>query len=411
MTAPLPKQNPRAFRLPPGAVLLPIVALTSAALLTACKGGGAAEQHQMPPPMVSVQEVKPADVPVTLEYTGQTAGSREVEIRARVTGNLLKRHYQEGAKVDSGSLLFTIDPAPFEAALAQAEASAASADAQYGKAQRDAARLKQLAGDKAISQKEFDDAVSGEQIALANVKAARAQVQTAKLNLGYTRVTAPISGLTGKAAHSEGALVSPGEAGLLTTVVQTDPIYVNFGFSDNDRLKLDRESGTGQLTLPADGKFAVKVVLSDGTTLSDQGKLDFTANLIDPGTGAQSARATLPNPKGVLKPGQFVKVQLSGATRPHAVVVPQRAVMEGPKGKFVYVVDAKNVANFRPVDVGDWSGTGWVINKGLNAGEKIITDGVVKVRPGAPVMVTPPGGMPGAPGGAPAGAGAPAKKA
>jgi membrane fusion protein (multidrug efflux system) len=321
---------------------------------------------------------------VTLEYTGQTAGSREVEVRARVTGILLKRNFVEGGPVKQGQSLFTIDPAQFEAAAARAEADVAAAEARLDQAQRNAARLKPLYAEKAVSQKEYDDAVSGEAIGAADLKAARARLVEARLNLSYTKVEAPVSGVAGRALPSEGTLVS-GPNVLLTTVTQVNPIWVNFGIPDNEQARLRKDAEAGRLSLPKN--FEVELRLGDGSAYPKKGKLSFEDVRISLTTGTREARAEVPNPDGSLRPGQFVRVVLHGASRPNAVTVPQRAVLEGPQGKFVYVVDDKSTAQPRPVQAGDWVGDRWVITEGLKGGELVIVDGLMKLGPGAPVKI------------------------
>jgi membrane fusion protein, multidrug efflux system len=339
-----------------------------------------------PPPEVTTITVAPSDVPVTYEYVGQTAGFREVEVRARVTGILLRRNYTEGEPVERGRSLFLIDPAPFQAALSRAEADLAVAVARRDQAARDVARLRPVYEAKAVSQKEFDDTLSAEQVADAEVKAAQARVDEARLNLGYTRVTAPIAGVASRALPSEGSLIS-GPDVLLTKVTQTDPMYVIFGIPDREHLAMRREIESGRLKLPEGGKFSVEVRLSDGNRYAHAGQLNFTDVRVDTQTGTTEARAVLPNPDGLLRAGEFVRVLMNGAARPAAVTVPQRAVLEGPEGKFVYVVDADAKAAQRPVEVGPWNGDDWVITAGLAAGDRVIVDGVLKIFPGAPVQV------------------------
>jgi membrane fusion protein (multidrug efflux system) len=336
-----------------------------------------------------VVKVQPQSVPATFEYVGQTAGSREVEVRARVTGIVLKRNYREGAPVAQGQSMFTIDPAPFEVAVGRAEAALASAEAKLAQAKRNSARLKPLFEVKAASQKDYDDAASAEQVAEAELKTARANLADARLNLGYTRVEAPITGIASRAQRSEGNYVS-GPDVLLTTVSQIDPIYVLFGVSDEERVRLAREADAGRLTLPRDGRFEVTVTLADGSVYSKPGKLNFSDVRVSGSTGTSEARAELPNPAGFLHPGQFVRVTLKGAERPAAILVPQRAVLEGPKGKFVYVVNAESKAEPRPVELGDWHGEDWIVNSGLASGDRVIVDGVMKIGPGSPVAVAEP---------------------
>ncbi len=381
--------------------------LAGAVLLSACgpsggqggpgAKGGPGGPGGMPPPEVNVVAVKAASVPAVFQYTGQVAGSREVEVRARVTGILQKRNFQEGTVVKAGQSLYTIDAAPFQSALARAEADAAAAEARLAQARRNAARLKPLIEAKAISQKEFDDAASAEQIADADVRSARARTNDAKLNLEYTRVESPISGITSRSQVSEGTLVS-GPAVLLTTVSQTDPVYVYFGVSEAEHLKLRTESQAGRLVLPKGGQFTVEVKQADGSTYARKGRVGFSDIRISTVTGTSDTRAELPNPDGVLRPGQFVQVILTGATRPNAMLIPQRAVLEGPQGKFAYIVNAEGKAEPRPLTVGDWVGDQWIIHAGLAAGDQVIVDGVMKIGPGAPVRIADANAPKGPPG-------------
>jgi membrane fusion protein (multidrug efflux system) len=369
-----------------GAVGRALVPILLAAVLPACSEVGSQPHGQMPPPEVAVVTVAPKTLPVRYEYVGQTAGFREVEVRARVNGILLKRNYQEGATVKRGQSLFLIDPAPFQVALAKVEAELATAEARQAQAAREADRLKSVLDIRAVSRKEYDDAASSAQIAAAEVKVAAARVTEAKLNLDYTRVESPITGVSSRALQSEGTLVS-GPQVLLTSVTQVDPIYVIFGIPEADQLRIRRDVEAGRLKLPPDQRFEVGVTLADGTAYGKQGKLDFTDVRVSPATGTIEARADLPNAGGLLRPGQFVRVRLTGATRPNAITVPQRAVLEGPQGKFVYVVDGQSKAEARPVVVGEWAGDAWVIDSGLAAGDKVVVDGVMKIGPGAPVKI------------------------
>jgi membrane fusion protein (multidrug efflux system) len=372
-----------------------LVVISSATALASCGGGdsggkgggGHGPMGGMPTPEVSVTTAAQETLPVTWEYVGQTVGSREVEVRARVTGILLSRNFKEGERVKQGQSLFTIDPKPFEAALARAVADVAAAEARLDQAQRNAARMKPLYAEKAVSQKEHDDAVSGEAIAAADVKAAQARLTEARLNVSYTKVESPISGIATRAVPSEGTLVS-GPNVLLTSVVQTDPMWINFGIPDNEQARIQSQAQAGTLKLPRN--FEVELRLADGTVYNQKGKLDFADVRVSPQTGTREARAEVPNPDGTLRPGQFVRVVLKGATIPNAVTVPQRAVMEGPQGKFVYVVDEKSTAQARPVQAGQWTGERWIITSGLKGGERVIVDGVMKIGPGAPVKVAEP---------------------
>lgn len=358
-----------------------------AGLLGAC--GPAGGPPAFPPAPVSVITTETRDVPITLEYTAQTAGYREVEVRARVSGILLKRNYREGSTVRQGESLFSIDPAPFQLAQSRAQADLGVAEAQLQQAQRELARLKPVYEAKAVSQKELDDATSSERIAAAQVESARARLNEAKLNLEWTRVESPITGVASRAAVSEGTLVS-GPNVLLTTVTQTDPMYVIFGVSDRDHLALRRDVEAGRIKLPADGKLKATLKLGDGQEYSRSGAVNFSDVRVNTQTGSSESRAEFPNPSNQLRAGEFVRITLSGSMRPGAIVVPQRAVLEGPTGKFVYIVNAESKAEPRPVDVGAWVTDGWVINAGLKSGERVIVDGVLKIGPGAPVNVTEP---------------------
>jgi membrane fusion protein (multidrug efflux system) len=385
-----------------------LAAITINALVSGCDkpaaqpaGGG------MPPPEVTAVTVQPHDVPVIFEHVGQTAGVREVEVRPRVSGILEHWNYREGAPVHAGDSMFTIDPAPFRAAVARAEAQLASAEARRAQAQRTVERLKPLWEAKATSQKNYDDAVSAEQIAQADLKAASAALTEARLDLSYTRVAAPISGVSSRALQSEGTLVQAQQT-LLTTISQVDPIHVIFGISESEHLKLAKEAAEGRLTLPKDGRFDVSVKLADGSVYSATGKLDFSDIRVNPQTGTSEARAVLPNPSQKLRPGQFVRVMLKGATYPRALAVPQRAVLEGPKTKLVMIVNAQNIVEPRPVEVGDWTGEDWVITSGLQPNDRVIVDGIMRIRPGAPVTIAAASPTPGSP---PAAKAAPAKPA
>jgi membrane fusion protein (multidrug efflux system) len=380
-----------------------------AALAAACgpKSPPEGGHGGMPPAVVAVQEVRPRTIAVQFEYPAQTAGSREVEVRARVPGILLKRNYEEGTTVRAGQSLFTLDSAQYEAVASRAEADVTVAEAKLANASRNSKRLKPLYEAKAVSQKDYDDATSGEEVAVADLKSARARLAEARLNIGYTRVESPITGISSRALKSEGTLVA-GPQELLTTVTQIDPIYVNFGLSEQETARLQREAAQGTLVLPRDRKFDVAIKFEDGVEYSRPGRLVFTDVRVNNQTGTLDARAEVPNPAAEVRPGQFVRAILKGAQRPNAIAVPQRAIVEGPQGKMVYIFqDGKAMP--RPVQVGDWSGTDWIVTSGLNPGDKVIVDGIAKIFfPGMPVQVGDPNAPPP---GAPPGKGAPAKPA
>ncbi len=374
-------------------------ALAATVALAGCSGN-AEESGPMafPPPQVSVLTITPENLPIEREYIGQTKGSREVEIRPRVSGIIEQRLYEEGAVVESGQALFQLDPKSYQAQVAAADAVLAHARANRNQTEREWNRLKPLVEDKVISRKAIDDAQSAYELAVADMQAAEAAVRESKLQLEYTRVTAPIAGVAGLAEKVEGAVVTAA-VDRLTSLTVTDPMDVYFSVSENEWLLQQQENANGRLQTPADDALKVKVRLADGRVPDATGFINFKDARIDPNTGTVAMRARLPNPDGQLKSGQFVRVIINGASRPNAVTVPQKAVLEGPQGKFVYVIgkgeaDAP-VAEFRPVEVGEWTSNGgddrnWIILKGLNAGDQVILDNLIKVRPGEPVQIGTP---------------------
>jgi membrane fusion protein (multidrug efflux system) len=392
-----------------------VVSVLALAALAAC-GQQQGEFPGMPPAQVTTFTVAPKTIPVSYEYVGQTAGSKEVEVRARVTGILEQKFFQEGAAVKQGQRLFVIDPKPLQAQAAAAEADVVRAQAQKAQADRESARLKPLAERKAIGQKEADDAASNAEFAAASVRSAEAKLREVQLNLAYTNVTAPIGGLTSRAPKSEGSLVNANDT-LLTTIWQVNPIWVPFAIPESDQLALQKQVAAGHLSLPKDNAFDVTVKLTDGTVFPRQGRINFADSRVNPATGSVEYRAEIPNADGALKPGQFVRVKLAGAARTNAFAVPQIAVLDGPQGKFVYVVDkdkdGKDAAAVRPITLGEWvdapdakDGNLWIVETGLKAGDQVIVDGIAKLRPGAQVVL---GGAPGAGGGPPGGGAPPAK--
>jgi membrane fusion protein (multidrug efflux system) len=354
------------------------LALASVALLlaslAACSrtadaqpGGGGAPQA-MP---VAVVAAKASSVPVLLEAVGRAEGSKEVEVRARVAGLIEQQRYREGDRVKADAPLFLIERAPFEIALALARAGLGQEQARLEQARREAKRLAPLAEQHAISQREFDDATSTLHLAEASVAAAQAQVRQAQLNLSYTRVVAPITGLSGRAEKSQGSLVSPTD-GLLTHVTQTDPIWVRFSFSESELARL-RSGKAGAVTL----------LTAEGKPLATRGKLNFEGSTVDPQLGTVQLRAEFANPDLAVLPGQFVRAQVHAGEEP-AYVVPQAAVITGERGKAVWTIkDGKALPT--PVEVGGWVEHGWAVRKGLNEGDTVIVDNLMKLRPGAPV--------------------------
>ena len=395
-------------------------ALLAAAVLAGCGQGQPGGGHGgFPPAQVGVISVAPRNLPVSWEYVGQTSGSKDVEVRARVTGILERKLFAEGSPVKAGQPLFTIDPKPLEAQAAAAQAEVARAQALVAQAEREAARLKPLAERRAVGQKEADDAVSAAELARASLKSAQARLAEVELNVGYTRVAAPVSGLSSRAMKSEGSLVNANET-LLTVISQVDPIWVPFNISENEQLAINRAVAAGRLELPRDNGYDVTVRLADGTVFPRSGRITFADTRVNPATGSYEMRAEIPNRDQSLKPGQFVRVQLKGAVRKDAIAVPQAAVLDGPQGKFVYVPgkdkDGKDVALPRAITVGPWveadGANQWIVETGLAAGDKVIVEGMARLlAPGSPIVVGPPGpavppGPPGAPAAPPAKAGA-----
>ncbi|MES2934020.1 MAG: efflux RND transporter periplasmic adaptor subunit [Pseudomonadota bacterium] len=347
----------------------------------------------MPPPEVTVVTVQAKDKAIGFEYVGQTAGSRETEVRARISGILENRLYEEGSRVKAGTVMFQIDPGTYQNQLASAEAAAAVSEAKLNQAKREFTRLEPLAAEKAISQKEFDDAKSALETAEATLKQTRAGVNEARLNLSYTKVVAPIAGISGIASKSNGSLVTPGDS-LLTTLIQTDPIYVNFSVTEADFLKLNNDVNSGKLTVPgkraSNGSMAfdVNIKLADGSIFPTSGKMNFVSERVNPSTGGFDARAQIPNPDGALRPGQFVRVMLNGASRTNAIAIPQRAVIDSPMGKMVFTVTPDDKLAPRPVELDGWANGEWIVTKGLQAGDRVLVDGFIKAHdPG--MTVTP----------------------
>lgn len=359
--------------------------LLAAALLAAC---GPGQQAAAPAPVeVTVQAVSPGDVPVAFLYAAQTESSRLVEIRAQVEGYLEKKFFSEGGIVREGDPLFRIDPRPLQAVADGAAAALAEKENGLAKTRRTRERLQALLAENAVSQKDVEDAVAAEQAAAAALAMSRAEHTKATMNLSYAYIKSPLKGLVSRANIAEGSYVTPGAASLLTTVAQVDPIWVNFSTSENEWLRFNDDILGGRLRFPENFDFDVEMVLGDGRTLSTRGKINFAAPSVDARTGAYAIRASFPNPDLIVRPGQFVRVRLLGAWRPGAILVPQRAVMQGEAGKFVYVVGAGDRAERRPVEVGDWHEDQWFINAGLKGGERIVVGGVVKVQPGSALRV------------------------
>ncbi|HJT51232.1 MAG TPA: efflux RND transporter periplasmic adaptor subunit [Nitrosospira sp.] len=335
---------------------------------------------------VSVIEVQPTSVPISAEAVAQTEGAKEVEIRPRVSGILLKRLYNEGAAVKAGQPMFLIDPVPYQYALAEAKAELAEQKARAIQAEREENRLRDLLETQAISQREYDNAVSENAIARAALQRAEVQVRDAQRNLSYTRVAAPVDGISGRFQFSEGALVEAHNS-LLTTIVQLSPIWVRFSLSDSELAKIGGPLNEQKVK-------RVALILPDGTEYEKKGELNFAASRIDPVLGTQQLRATFDNTDQSLLPGQFVRARVITGEHPGVFLVPQVAVQTSDLGKSVFVLNEKNEATPRPVVAGQWIGPDWVILDGLKAGDKVIVDNIIKLRPGALVSPHAPGEPP-----------------
>ena len=346
-----------------------------------------------PPPVpVSVITVSAGPAPYIGEYVGETESSREVEIRARVEGFLESIEYREGSVVREGDVLFQMDRKPFVATLDAAQAELAAQQARLTTASANLKRVAPLAAEDALSQKDLDDAQGQKDAAVAAVEGARAKVQQAEINLGYTTIHSPVTGVTSFARKQPGSFVAPGPDSLLTYVSALDPMRVNFSISENDQLSYQKLVAEGKLVRPADGKYMVKVVLGDGTVLPATGRVTFGDASFSRETGTFLVRAELPNKDGGLRPGQFVRVLLEGSTWKDAIQVPQRAVMQGPQGNFVWVIDAESKAQPRPVVLGPLGDGAWLVQQGLQSGDRVVVDGGLKLAPGAAVTVAPDAG-------------------
>jgi membrane fusion protein (multidrug efflux system) len=336
------------------------------------KGAPAGAPQAVP---ARVLEVQPQRLPVRMDTVAQVEGSREVEIRARVGGTIQKRIYDEGAQVKAGVPLFQIDAAPFEIALSQARAALAQERARNEQARRESGRLKELAAQKAISQREYDDATSNLKLSEASIQAAEARVRDAELNLSYTQVIAPVAGASGRAQRSEGSLVTPND--VLTTISQISPVWVRFALAETEVAKLP-----GSRVGP---DAEVRLVLGDGSRYPLRGRINFAESRVDARLGTRQMRAEFDNPQGQLLPGQFVRVEVSVNRAQPVVLVPQSAVLQTDKGHIVFTLDAEGKVAPRPIKVGEWSGSDWIVQDGLKSGDRVVLDNLMKLQPGVKV--------------------------
>lgn len=359
--------------------------------LSGC-GDQSDKEHSRPAIPVTVMTVTPRDVPLDIEFVGTTESSHQVEIRARVEGFLEKKTYEEGGRVRAGQTMFQIDRRPFEADLQQARGALAQQEAKLVNAEATLKRVRPLAEKNAVSQKDLDDAVSAEKSARAAVFSAQGSVQDAELKLSYTTITSPIDGLAGRAKQQEGSYISIGQASLLTYVAKIDPIWVDFSISENENLRLMDHLAKGLFKMPKGYDFEVEVRMADGSVFPHRGRLNFADPSFNSETGTYEVRAEIPNPINspkVIRPGQFVRVHLLGGIRPNGILIPRTAVSQGAQGFFVWIAGKDGRAEFRAVAVGDWQGNDIFIDSGLQAGDRIILDNLLKMSPGAPVAISP----------------------
>ena len=370
--------------------------LLAASLLTACGQEQQGGPGAMPPAAVDVVTLKSAPLQLTTELTGRTAARRIAEVRPQVSGIILKRYFTEGSDVRAGQLLYQIDPATYEAAVASADAALAKAQATEQSARLKAQRYAELVKAKAISTQDNDDAQASWKQAVAEIAAAKATLKSAKINLGYTRVTAPISGRIGKSSVTEGALVTAQQANNLTTIQQLDPLYVDVTQSTTELLRLKRQLAAGKLATAKSGSAQVQFQLEDGSAYPHAGQLQFSDVTVDESTGMVTLRALVPNPDKLLLPGMFMRATLQQGERPDGLLVPQAAVARTPRGgATVLIVDNQNKVEQRDIQISQSQNGNWVVESGLKAGERVIVAGLQKVGAGA--QVTPTEAAPKAP--------------
>lgn len=336
-----------------------------------------------PPPEVGFIVTEAREVPLPYEYAGRVAGYRDVEVRPRVGGILLKREYEEGSKVTEGQVLFRIDPRPFEVALERAQAQLLNAQATLRQTEDSFQRIDELFSRKVATAQQRDNAQAARDQARASIKLAEVEIESAKLNLGYTTVNAPVSGITALTSPAEGTLVQA-QTTLLTTITILDPAYVLFSFTDVE-LQAFRELNAKREHKIEPSDLSIELHYGDGTVYPEKGRIDVAAQRVDPSTGTIQARSIFPNPDGVLLPGQFVRIVVRGVSLPNAITIPQKAVSQGPQGPFVYVLGPDDEADQRPIKTGQAIGPSWVVEQGLKPGERVAINGLMAIRPGMKV--------------------------
>lgn len=352
-----------------------LLGLALVALLAGCDDTKK-EAPKKEPVSVTFVETKARDVPVTFDFVAQTQSSQQVQIYARINGFLDAQNYADGALVKAGDVLFKLDQKPQIAELEEAQAALQRDIAAREVARSNLARVKPLAKLNALSQKDLDDAQGRFDMAAATVDGAQATVDRAQLNLSYTIIPSPIDGFAAAANQMVGTYISQANANL-TSVSLVTPMWVNFSLSENQLLDLRNQKTNGTLAWPPTDDISVDLILPDGKTFAHQAKVTFTAPYYNPQTGTFQIRGTFDNPHALLKPSQYVTARVKGFSRPNAILVPQRAVHQAEAGHFVWVIDKDNMAEYRPVEPGDWHGDDWFISAGLKPGERVIVDGLV----------------------------------
>ena len=371
-----------------------VVRFLSVTAFSICIGfflAGCKQEQAVAPPqpaVVTAVTVAPRDVPVDFEFVAQTQSSHLVNIQARVSGFLDKRVYAEGEIVKESQVLFLMDPKPFQAQLNQAKAALSMQEATLETARSNLARTKPLAEQNALSQKDLDDASGQFESASAAVEQAKAQVETAALNLSYTTITSPVTGVTSAAKQTDGTYIGT-QNSLLTTVSVLSPIWVNFSISENEMQKFRNQSDKGLIRKPKNDSYVVEIILADGSIYPHTGRITFAEPSYNSQTGTFLIRVSVDNHRSLLRPNQYVHVRLKGAIRPNAILLPQAAIQQGPKGHFVWVVGKDGKVDQRPVVVGDWHENDWFIFEGLHVGEKVVVEGTLSLRLDMPVMVRP----------------------
>ena len=393
---------------------VPVVVLIFSALLVACGQGGQQQAKTGSAPAVSVVTIEPQKLTLSTLLPGRTAPMRIAEIRPQVNGLIQRRLFTEGSEVKAGQVLYQIEPAPFQAALDTARAGLTRAEASRNALKAKAERVKELLTDQAVSQQDYDDADAALKQVDADIASWKAQIETARINLGYTKVVAPIAGRIGKSSVTDGALVTAYQATALASIRQFDPIYVDVTQSTSDLLRLRRRVEAGRLQAQGAGLDKVRLILEDGTPYEQEGTLQFRDVSVEPSTGSVVLRMIFPNPKGILLPEMFVRAEIKEGSNDAAICVPQQSVMRNTKGEpYAFVVNAENKVEMRPLTLEREVGDQWLVNSGVKAGDRVVVEGVQTLqmlRPGTPVTVKPEPFVATGAGAAPA-AGAPAQNA